>query len=1015
MKCAAPSTSGISPRSRLFALLDPAAAGRIAWMAAPAGSGKSSVLSSYLYAQPVSGLWYQVDESDADPASFFVALVQAAESVPGAVALPRYDPSCESRLRSFSRQFATALVARHGGRLLLALDDFHAAPQPSSLAGVLRDMVDAAPELRVLVASRMEPPAALARMRMHGHMSIISWPDLRLTIEEAGDLLRGRNGMSAEADGRLAELHRASDGWTAGLLLLAQREFLPETGLPPDAPGRGLLADYLSQEVLGHATAAQRRALTATALLPDFDEQRVAELLGAENPGDLLRELQVLPFFVRRGEPAGSSWTHHPLVRAFLLDRFEAEFAPAEAASLRRRAAQLLLARGDIDAGLRLLHEHAPAADLAAAVLRNAKTWLSQGRAASIETWIERLPEALVLGDPWLQLWLGKARTPRNPAAAIEPLERAAEQFRAQGEPRGSLLACAAIAEAVAYGYAELKRLEPWLAEAATLVSESEGLLEPQERAEVIGALFAALVARQRPHPQLRAWRELALALAEGSGQPTLQAQVLYAATMSHVWAGDYATAIRLGDRLREVLSKPGVAALPRTTGWLVLSTLAGNHPSPAPDYRDVEAGLRAARETGAHVWDAELHGQAAVIALSHGDRKRAGVALAAMLRCLPPGPSVHSAGYHCFSAWRSLLADEPAAAAEAAAAGARDAAAAGSEPLARHAEVMAAQAALALEQPAEARRHLAALADGEQRTLNPRGRFVRLLLEAELARRAGRLADAVSSLQPALTLGRESGYVAYYGWQPSVMAPLAMLALRRGIETEYVRMLIRLRGITPIGAALDIEAWPWPVRISTLGALRIEGLPPPARPGLRTPQKPIDLLLAIVAFGDRDVAEASVCDALWPDAEGDAARRALDVTLHRTRRLFADANAVTLAFGKLQVDDRKIWIDVRALEQLLDQMADVTSPALADLDRLLNLYRGPFLRDESAPWATQRRAQLRRRFAAMVTRQLRALVEQGHAARALPRALRACEAEPSDSSLAAVLAQVEAAARARA
>lgn len=969
-------------------------------------------MSSYLLAQPVPGLWYQVDESDADPASFFVALLEAAESAPGSPLLPRYDPSCESRLRSFSRQFATALVARHGGALLLALDDFHAAPKPNSLAEVLRDMSAAAPGLRLLVASRMGPPAALARMRMHGQIATVSWPDLRLTVEEAGDLLGGVTDVAANDEGRVAQLHRASDGWAAGLLLLAQRGLSPRAGLPPDGPESGLLSDYLSQEVLGHASVAQRRALTATALLPDFDEQRVAELLGAENPGDLLRELQVLPFFVRRHDAKGLSWTHHPLVREFLLDRFETEFAPAEAASLRRRAAAILLARGDVDSGLRLLHDHLPVAELVTALLRYAPGWLSKGRAASVEAWVARLPEAVVVDDPWLQLWLGKARTSRNPSAAMEPLERAAERFRANGERRGCLLACAAIAEAVGYGYADLKRIEPWLAEAAALVPEAETLVEPLERAEVMGALFSALVARQRPHPQLQAWRELALELAERSQEPTLHAQVLFAAVMSHVWTGDYAAATRLGDRLREVLSSPSVAALPRTTGWLVLSVLAGNQPSPAPDYRDVEAGLRAARETGVHVWDAELHGQAAVIALCHGDRARADVALAAMLRCLPPGASVHSAGYHCFSAWRSLLDDEPVAASEAAAAGARDAAASGSEPLARHASVMAAQAALALGQHEELLLHLDALADAEQRVVNPRGRFVRWLLEAESNRRAGRPGDALSSLRKALILGRESGYVSYYGWQPKVMAPLALLALGHGIEIDYVQKLIRLRGLKPIGPALELEAWPWSVRISMMGGLRVEGLPTPARPGLRTPQKPIELVLAIVALGDQGVDESSVCDALWPDADGDAARRSLDVTLHRARRLFANPDVVTLAAGKLKVDDTRIWIDVRALDQLLDRMDDAANPSLDDLDRLLNLYRGPFLRDEPSAWATQRRAQLRRRFASVVVRGLRALVNSEQASQALPRALRACAAEPNDDSLAALLAQLEASAR---
>jgi DNA-binding SARP family transcriptional activator len=825
-------------------------------------------------------------------------------------------------------------------------------------------------------------------------------------MEEAGELL-DLDPAPAPGD-RLAQLHRASDGWAAGLLLLAQREHWPEGGLPADAPERGLLDDYLTQEVLGHATPAQRRALTATALLPAFDAARLRDLLGEDDPDALLRQFQALPFFVRREDPSGSTWTHHPLIREFLLGRFALEFGIEEAAALRHRAARLLLEHGDVDPGLRLLHEHGEPAEVAAALLQHAEAWLAQGRAASIEAWIARLSPALVDGDPWLQLWLGKARTPRSPAAAIEPLERAADRFRTAGDRRGCLLACAAIAEAVGYGYAELKRLAPWLAEAASLVPELDVLLEPHQRTEVMAALFAALVAGQRPHPDLVAWREQSLRLAATSSDPTLRAKVLFAATMSHVWAGDYAAATRLGDLLREVLATPGVGALPLVSGWLVLSVLAGNHPGPVADYADVEAGLRAARATGVHVWDAELHGQAAVIALCHDDRDRAGTALAAMLRGLPPGASVHSAGYHCFVAWRSLLAGEPAAAAESAAVAARDAAVAGSEPLVRHAAVMAAQAAIALDRADDAERHLATLAAGEQRTANPRARFVRGLLEAERARRAGRLDEACEHLRPALALGRDAGYVSFYGWLPRTMASLALLALRRGIEIDYVRTLVARRGLRPTDPALDVEAWPWPIRITTFGAWRIDGLPQRAKAGVRTAHKPLELVLALAAFGGRDVAEAGLCDALWPDAEGDAARNALDVTLHRVRRLLGDANAVTMVAGRLGLDGSRIWIDMHAIEPLLSRSATTAPAAEADLDALLALYRGPFLRDVDLPWAAPHRARLRRRFVAAVVQRLRLLVDLGLAKAALPRALRAQEVEPDDAALVALAARIE-------
>ncbi len=70
-------------------------------------------------------------------------------------------------------------------------------------------------------------------------------------------------------------------------------------------------------------------------------------------------------------------------------------------------------------------------------------------------------------------------------------------------------------------------------------------------------------------------------------------------------------------------------------------------------------------------------------------------------------------------------------------------------------------------------------------------------------------------------------------------------------------------------------------------------------------------MLKALIAFGGKDVGETRLSDALWPDAEGDAARTSFDTTLHRLRKLIGNDKAIVINEGLLSLDDRKVWTDV--------------------------------------------------------------------------------------------------------
>jgi two-component SAPR family response regulator len=118
------------------------------------------------------------------------------------------------------------------------------------------------------------------------------------------------------------------------------------------------------------------------------------------------------------------------------------------------------------------------------------------------------------------------------------------------------------------------------------------------------------------------------------------------------------------------------------------------------------------------------------------------------------------------------------------------------------------------------------------------------------------------------------------------MMSKLCAHALRQGIEVNYVKELIRHRGLTPPDA--ETEDWPWPVKIYALGRFSVVIDDEPLRSEGKAQKRPLDLLKAILAHGGRGVNQDDLANLLWPDL--DAARSALEVTLHRLRTTMSSA-----------------------------------------------------------------------------------------------------------------------------
>ena len=248
-------------------------------------------------------------------------------------------------------------------------------------------------------------------------------------------------------------------------------------------------------------------------------------------------------------------------------------------------------------------------------------------------------------------------------------------------------------------------------------------------------------------------------------------------------------------------------------------------------------------------------------------------------------------------------------------------------------------------------------------------------LSQAQLSLDSGQEPHGLQALTAAMALGREHGYVNSHVWIPAVMARLCARALEAGIEVDYVRGLVEKRRLVADDLLVTTEAWPWPIKIFTLGRFELLKAGRPIQFSRKVQRKPLALLKALIAFGGRGVREDLLMDALWPDAEGDAARVALASALHRLRVLMGHEQAIVRQEGQLSLDQRFCWVDVWAVEHLLRR---AEAGQMESLRKAVDLYRGAFLDgyEVELPQATTLADTLRRRLLREIVRAARSCAE---------------------------------------
>jgi LuxR family transcriptional regulator, maltose regulon positive regulatory protein len=394
-------------RPRLIERLNEGLRRRLTLISAPAGFGKTTLLSEWLASCERPAGWLSLDEGDSDPTRFLSYLVAAlrtiapniGEGVLGALRSPQPPPT-ESILTVLLNEIATV-----PDDFVLVLDDYHvvdAQPVDDALAFLIEHLP---PQVHLVIATREDPHLPLARLRARGQLTELRAADLRFTPSEAAEFLNQVMGLNLSAE-EIAALETRTEGWIAGLQLAAismrGREDVPGF-IRAFAGDNRYILDYLVEEVLQRQPERIRSFLLQTSILDRLSGPLCDAVTGQEEGTRMLEALERGNLFVVSLDDKRHWFRYHHLF-ADVLYAYLMQEQPDQVSALHRHASEWYEQNGSAADAIR----HAlAAADFgrAADLVELALPAMRRSRQeATVLGWLKALPDELLHFRPVLSV-----------------------------------------------------------------------------------------------------------------------------------------------------------------------------------------------------------------------------------------------------------------------------------------------------------------------------------------------------------------------------------------------------------------------------------------------------------------------------------------------------------------------------------------------------------------------------------------------------------------------------------
>ncbi|MES0337852.1 MAG: BTAD domain-containing putative transcriptional regulator [Candidatus Magnetobacterium sp. LHC-1] len=947
-KVSRPSASRALQRGRLFEVLDDRLRSPVVWLSSPGGSGKTTLVSSYVESRKMPVLWYRVDMRDNDLPGFFYYLGTAVKNAAGKKAtMPLLTGEYMAGIDTFSLRFFERMYTYLTPGTLIVYDDYQVASSSTDFNRAINHGLSVLPDnIRVMMLSRNQPAEEFARLQANGVMNAIDWEQLRFTLDETSALLARDNALAPE---QAASIHEMTDGWAAGLVFIKAKLKTDSGNLVynKNEAHQGIFS-YFAGEVFAGFGKDVQGFLVRTSFLPEITVQMAKKLTGMKDSGDILAYLQSNNYFTERHSKDSPTYYYHMLFREFLQER-AAKYLGDEIEKVRKKAIGILRHHGYIEAAARLCIEASGWDDLNALITENAPALLAQGRLKQVYGWLTGLPGDYLQGYPWLLYWLGACQLPVDPLLARGTLASAFGTFKASGDHAGVFLSWAAIVDTFVYEWRNFRPLDRYIEEIDDILKG--GAVPPTTEIwhRFSTAMFTALVFRQPQHPDISYWEgrleDILRTTRDNVQKLTIDSFLL----LYNQWMGRINKAgsiVRMLEHTVDAIDEnPLTKIMYLGSEAMYYQYVQGYQKMISAMHKNIGIADR----TGVHLMDLQSYGVSIYAYLGLGDRDNAQRCLEGLTRCMNRVQTLDQTTYNNVM---SLVAADKAEYASAVEHGRIIVKLSKESGIPLHGLIHDYFLAYVLIEGGytEDAKTLMAEYRAKGNALNSvLFEYLTAVFEALIGIYEQDDTFFAERFREAMRISKDSGLLYLTPLRRSNLRLLTR-ALEIGIEPEYVRDIIRTGGVLPDDSCIHIEGWPYRFKIYTFGGFRLLTDDNPVVFSGKVQQKPLEMLKALVLFGGREVSEQRLCDCLWPDADGDLAAGSLRTTLHRLRKLLGVDDAIETSAKFLTLNNRYVWCDTWALQDTIERLGDELRNGRLSrhlVEGLFRLYRGDFLGEE--------------------------------------------------------------------
>ncbi|HEY96195.1 MAG TPA: tetratricopeptide repeat protein [Dehalococcoidia bacterium] len=393
---------GLVTRTGLLERLKDSVNYRLILVAAPAGFGKTTLLSEWILQirAAINVAWISLDEGDNDPRRFwdyFITAINNIEPAVGETALALLHSGQQISFESILTTLLNGLTSVSGD-VVLVMDDFHYIQSPAIHNDLTYFLEHVPPGMHLVLSTRADPPLPVSRFRGKGTLLEIGADDLRFSREETASLFI-EMGIQSFSDTIVDAMNTKAEGWVAGLKMAAlsmrNKEDL-DTFVADFTGSQRFVTDYLFEEVLLQQSEEVRTFLLQTSILDRLNSSLCDAVCGRVDSENMLVNLDSSKLFIVPLDDSREWYRYHHLFRDLLLHQLEKVYGDNEVKRLHLRASQWFEKNKFLDDAI----NHALAAedwekamDLISEPEVQARTVASQ----AILNWLERIPEDVLL------------------------------------------------------------------------------------------------------------------------------------------------------------------------------------------------------------------------------------------------------------------------------------------------------------------------------------------------------------------------------------------------------------------------------------------------------------------------------------------------------------------------------------------------------------------------------------------------------------------------------------------